>query len=145
MSTKHGPSKGAVKQQTASDTKNNQRALIVGAVVLLVALAVTYTVNVEQYTHDIPSPNPTAQKITGNQAASRPSVGARVPVITINDTQDITFVQRYIAKQLHTPETQELYEHVTDWPWPAVFRGTAVTRWTALRTWSASRLASVLG
>lgn len=68
-----------------------------------------------------------------------------MPVITLHDAHDTTFVQRYINKQLHTAETRELYEHVTDWPWPAVFRGTAVTRWPALRTWSAARLGSVLG
>lgn len=67
-----------------------------------------------------------------------------VPVITLSDAADTHFVQRYVERQLRTAETTQLYAQATDWPWPAVFRGTAVTRWTALRTWSAARLSSVL-
>jgi len=146
MSTKHGQPKEAVKQQPGSVTKNNHRAVIVGAVVLFIALCVTITANLDQYTSNIASPTPVAHKIADRAGPSTPSMrSTHVPVIAIDDDQDITFVQRYIAKQLITSETKELYEHVTDWPWPAVFRGTAVTRWTALRTWSASQLASVLG
>lgn len=132
MSTKHVKAKHAVKpQSTGTSSANNTRTIIVGAIILVAALFIAYTLHTEQ-----------------DPAASPPRSNTphpRVPVITIHDAHDTTFVQRYINKQLHTAETRELYEHVTDWPWPAVFRGTAVTRWTALRTWSAARLGSVLG
>lgn len=100
---------------------------------LVTAVFIAYTLRTEQDTADIAPPT---RSLTAHPT---------VPVITVHDAHDTTFVQRYINKQLRTPETRELYRNATDWPWPAVFRGTAVTRWTALRTWSATRLGSVLG
>jgi hypothetical protein len=131
MSTKNVKTKNTVKP--ASRSSSNTRTVIVGTVVLLTALFVAYTWKTEQDTVD---------RVTPSRAARSPP---RVPVITIHDVADTSFVQRYIDKQLRIAETKQLYEQVPDWPWPAVFRGTAVTRWTALRTWSASRLGNVLG
>lgn len=126
---KAGPSKsGSVSHKQNTGTK---RGLIIGALAIVVAVLahnIMSNSSSESMSHPIPS----------KRAVDY------VPIINIDNPNDVTFVDRWINKQL-TINGEQIHTQVSDWPWPAIFRGTAVTRWPALRTWRPEHLRTVLG